>query len=399
MRFFRNEKGIVIFITGALILINMLIYSYLEYKLSIPVNMTIEQRQHVDEDSKDDVFVTIEHSKDWRENASEHGAQYDVVIHNNTSQDLTAWSAKIHLPKGARVTDSWNIEYTVDDDTMTAVGMGYNQVIESGDVQSFGFITIEHKVEDISGIVLNFSPVYHMTDYRLFWFNLLLSIALGIYMITAFIVEVRLSSIKRESEEDKNIIVQTMQTFSNFIDTKDPNTKGHSVRVAYYSKELAKKLKLPARDVELIYYIALLHDIGKIYIPDEILNKPGRLTPDERAIIETHAAKGADILRDFTAIEGIADGARYHHEHYDGSGYPQGLAGENIPFLARIICVADSYDAMSSDRCYRPKLPKETIIKELKDNSGTQFDPEVVSCMLELLDSEDFYTGMSNLWR
>jgi putative nucleotidyltransferase with HDIG domain len=233
-----------------------------------------------------------------------------------------------------------------------------------------------------------------MKDYPMFWVNLLFSIGIVLGILTTIIVDMRLKPMQVESEADKSIILQTMQTFSNFIDTKDPNTKGHSTRVAYYSKELAKKLKLPARDVELIYYIALMHDIGKIYIPDEILNKPGRLTPDERAIIETHAAKGAEILKDFTAIAGIADGARYHHEHYDGTGYPMGLAGEQIPYLARIICVADSYDAMSSDRCYRPRLKKDEIIEELKKNSGTQFDPEVVECMLKLIDSEGFYTGM-----
>ena len=389
-----KKIGLAIFIYGVFVIFNMLVYSYLEHKVSIPITMTIEQRHQMDDDSDDDVFVTLKHSKEWQEGPDEYGIQYDAVIHNNTSQNITNWYADIKLPKEARLSDSWNIEYALNDNIMRVSSVEHNVDVLANDIQTFGFIIISSEVREIEEITFTFQPVYQMRDYKLYWFNVLLSIALGVILLSSIVVETRLAPLKRESDEDKIIILQTMQTFSNFIDTKDPSTKGHSMRVAYYSKELAKKLKLPERDVELIYYIALLHDIGKIYIPDEILNKPGKLTPDERAIIETHAAKGAEILKDFSAIEGIAEGARYHHEHYDGTGYPIGLAGENIPFLARIICVADSYDAMSSDRCYRPRLTKDKIIEELKNNSGTQFDPEVVECMLELLDSNEFYTGM-----
>ncbi len=389
-----KEKGLKIFIFGALALVNMFFYSVLEYRLSLPVTLTYEQKQQMDEDSEEDIFVTIVHSKDWEEGPEEHGIQYDAVIHNNTSHDLNNWEVAINLPEGAIVSDSWNINYETEDNVMRARCVDHNGIVEARDIQPFGFIIICGTIEDIDQITLTVDPIFHMTDYPTFWLNLIFSVGIVIGIITTVIVDMRLKPMQMESEEDKSIILQTMQTFSNFIDTKDPNTKGHSTRVAYYSRELAKKLKLPARDVELIYYIGLLHDIGKIYIPDEILNKPGKLTPDERAIIETHAAKGAEILKDFTAIDGIAEGARYHHEHYDGTGYPKGLAGENIPYLARIICVADSYDAMSSDRCYRPRLKKAEIIEELKRNSGTQFDPEVVDCMLKLIDSDGFYTGM-----
>ncbi len=387
-------KGMKIFIFGALAMLNMFFYSVLEYRMSLPVTMTMDQKHHMDQDEEADIFVTIDHSKDWDEGSQEHGIQYDATIHNNTSHDLRDWSLKIRLPENSRVTDSWNIDYEMEANYMMAKCQDHNPIIEARDIETFGFIIINENIEEIEQVTLTVEPIFKMKDYPLFWVNLAFSIGIVLGILTTIIVDMRLKPMQMESEADKSIILQTMQTFSNFIDTKDPNTKGHSTRVAYYSKELAKKLKLPARDVELIYYIALMHDIGKIYIPDEILNKPGRLDPDERAIIETHAAKGAEILKDFTAIEGIAEGARYHHEHFDGSGYPMGLAGEKIPFLARIICVADSYDAMSSDRCYRPRLKKDEIIKELKNNSGTQFDPEVVDCMLKLIDSDSFYTGM-----
>ena len=389
-----KKNGLKIFIFGALALLNMFFYSVVEYRMSLPKTMTMEQKQHMDPDSEEDIFANIEHSKDWEEGPDEYGVQYDVTIYNNTSHDLSDWNLKIRLPEGSRVTDSWNIDYEMEDNFLVARCQEHNPIVPARDVQTFGFIILSSQIEELDQLTLTVDPVFRMKDYPLFWVNLIFSIGIVLGILTTVIVEVRLKPMKMESEADKSIILQTMQTFSNFIDTKDPNTKGHSTRVAYYSRELAKQLRLPNRDVELIYYIALMHDIGKIYIPDEILNKPGKLTPDERAIIETHAAKGAEILKDFTAIAGIADGARYHHEHYDGSGYPMGLAGEKIPFLARIICVADSYDAMSSDRCYRPRLKKSEIISELKKNSGTQFDPEVVECMLKLIDSDGFYTGM-----
>ena len=147
---------------------------------------------------------------------------------------------------------------------------------------------------------------------------------------------------------------------------------------------------LPSADVVKIYYVALLHDVGKISIPDAILNKPLPLTEDEQNMIKTHPLIGGQMLKDFTAIEGIREGVLYHHEYYDGSGYPEGLVGDAIPLYARIICVADSYDAMSSDRFYRNRLSHNQIVEELTRNSGVQFDPKVVECILELMKSPSF---------
>ncbi|MBR5361003.1 MAG: HD domain-containing protein, partial [Lachnospiraceae bacterium] len=282
-----------IFIFGALAMLNMFFYSVLEYRMSLPVTMTMDQKHHMDQDEEADIFVTIDHSKDWDEGSQEHGIQYDATIHNNTSHDLRDWSLKIRLPENSRVTDSWNIDYEMEANYMMAKCQDHNPIIEARDIETFGFIIINENIEEIEQVTLTVEPIFKMKDYPLFWVNLAFSIGIVLGILTTIIVDMRLKPMQMESEADKSIILQTMQTFSNFIDTKDPNTKGHSTRVAYYSKELAKKLKLPARDVELIYYIALMHDIGKIYIPDEILNKPGRLDPDERAIIETHAAKGA----------------------------------------------------------------------------------------------------------
>ena len=147
-------------------------------------------------------------------------------------------------------------------------------------------------------------------------------------------------------------------------------------------------------EVRNLGYIALMHDCGKIGIPDDILTKPSKLTDEEFKIMQGHTTYGGKVLKDFTAINGIVEGALYHHERYDGNGYPKGLKGTDIPIYARIICVADALDAMNSDRCYRPHLQPDVIKQELKNNAGTQFDPDVVECALELIEAGKILLGL-----
>jgi len=190
---------------------------------------------------------------------------------------------------------------------------------------------------------------------------------------------------RQRQKRDEKIILQTMDTFISFIDARDPYTYGHSGRVAQYARELATRMGLSKEKVRNCYYIALMHDCGKIGIPDSILNKPGKLTPEEREVMEGHTRLGAGILERFTAIPGIQDGALHHHERYDGTGYPDKLVGEETSLVARIICVADAFDAMNSDRCYRKRLAPEKIVEELETHSGRQFDPKIVECMLAMI--------------
>ncbi len=204
--------------------------------------------------------------------------------------------------------------------------------------------------------------------------------------IVALLASFKIKSMKRRQKEYRSIVEQSLQTFARSIDAKDRYTNGHSLRVAEYSRELAKRMNLDDAVQEKIYYIALLHDIGKIGIPDSVLNKPGKLTDEERQIIQNHPKIGGEILKEFTAIEGIADGAKYHHERIDGKGYNSGLKGDEIPLIARIIGVADTYDAMSSDRPYRKALTREVIEDELKRVSGTQLDPNIVPHMLDMIE-------------
>ena len=180
--------------------------------------------------------------------------------------------------------------------------------------------------------------------------------------------------------------LQMMQTLSTTIEAKDEYTRGHSHRVAEYAVLIAKELGWSQKDILNLRNAAHLHDIGKIGIPDTILNKPTKLTEEEYAVIKEHTVIGAEILKNIRLIDHVTEVARSHHERYDGTGYPDGLKGEKIPIHARIIAVADSYDAMQSRRIYRNPLGTEVIYNEILNNRGTQFDPEIADVFLKLLD-------------
>ena len=179
---------------------------------------------------------------------------------------------------------------------------------------------------------------------------------------------------------------QTADALAGAIDAKDTYTNGHSRRVAQYSLAIAKEIGKPAEECDKVYFAALLHDVGKIGIPIKILQKKGRLTDEEFAQIKEHSVVGGEILSNIKESPWISIGARYHHERYNGSGYPEGLKGEAIPEIARIIAVADAYDAMTSNRSYRNAIPQHIVREELVKGCGTQFDPEFAKVMLHLID-------------
>lgn len=194
---------------------------------------------------------------------------------------------------------------------------------------------------------------------------------------------------KMELEWAKNQLQmgnETIVTIAQAVDAKDERTSEHSLRVSEYSVLIAKKLDYSDEACENIRKIALLHDIGKIGIPDQVLNKPSRLTDEEYEIMKSHVTRGAEILKNFTLIDHVADGALYHHERYDGKGYANGLKGEEIPLNARIIGIADAFDAMTANRVYRKKLDLAYVLEELRKGSGTQFDPRLVEIMLGLIE-------------
>lgn len=174
----------------------------------------------------------------------------------------------------------------------------------------------------------------------------------------------------------------TMESLRLAVDAKDSYTAGHSDRVAYYSKLIGEELKLSEEDLQTLYEGALFHDIGKIGIPDSVLKKTGPLSDDEYDDIKTHPSIGAHILMPAKIFDNLIPIVTHHHERYDGRGYPAKLAGENIPFMARIVAVADAFDAMTSDRSYRPRFTLVKALDELSTNKGTQFDPNVVDAFV-----------------
>ena len=189
---------------------------------------------------------------------------------------------------------------------------------------------------------------------------------------------------KRKHQMEK-VSLQMIQTLSTTIEAKDEYARGHSHRVAEYAALIAGELGWGSEEIMNLKYAAHLHDIGKIGIPDMLLNKPACLTPEEYSVIKEHTVIGAEILKNISLIPHVAEVARSHHEHYDGTGYPDRLAGENIPLSARIVAIADCYDAMNSKRIYRNALPPEKIFKEIENNRSIQFDPELTDIFLNLL--------------
>ncbi|MBE6997692.1 MAG: HD-GYP domain-containing protein [Ruminococcaceae bacterium] len=256
------------------------------------------------------------------------------------------------------------------------------------------YVAIGESIEADSTLLLDYRFHRVLTSEPLFWVAVgilaLWLVALVVYAITS----AQIRKYQERHERDNEIINESIETFTGFIDAKDPYTNGHSKRVAIYTRCIAREMGISGEDLDRVYYIALLHDCGKIGVPDSILGKPGKLTDEEFEIIKSHTVRGGEILSHFKSLKNAGEGARYHHERYDGRGYPDGLKGEDIPFIARMICVADSYDAMNTNRVYRDRLSTERIIDELERNRGLQFDPQVADVMLGLLragalDEED----------
>jgi len=176
-----------------------------------------------------------------------------------------------------------------------------------------------------------------------------------------------------------------ISSLANAIEAKDVYTEGHNERVARYAVMLAQAAALSEKDQEIIRMAGILHDIGKIGVPDNILNKRGTLSSDEFSSIISHPGKGEKILKPLHSLKGVRDVVLYHHERYDGKGYPFGLKGDQIPIYARIIAIADSYDAMTTTRPYREALSKNEAIEELEKNAGKMWDPELVKIFVNLL--------------
>ena len=204
-------------------------------------------------------------------------------------------------------------------------------------------------------------------------------------------VDKKTQEVLQQKEKLERISMQIVTALSGAIDAKDAYTNGHSTRVAKYSREIARRAGFEEKMQDDIYMMGLLHDVGKIGIPDSIINKPAKLTDEEYEIIKSHSVMGAKILKNITEFPKLTVGARWHHERYDGKGYPDGISGEDILQEARIIAVADAYDAMSSRRSYRDVLSQDIVKEEMEKGKGTQFDPVYAEIMLMMIEEDTDY--------
>lgn len=367
------------------------------------------------------------------------GTIYEMVVTNKTADTMSDWELTLYMPEDLLINNSWNGELEYHQHISSGEKVQFIDLAEysSYDIQLDHFMDavgpmivldkgdyfVYHPDTDASEMPVSPSkadsdrpssvragfityiadkPIDYVADFDrgefrfhlqssvfrnpLFWVFAAIAVGWLVCALSLMIVNVNIKRLVEQKKRDEQIIEQTMHTFVNIIDAKDPNTMGHSLRVAQYSTMIAERMGFDEEECKRIYYIALLHDCGKLYIPDEILTKPARLTNEEYEVMKKHTVYGSNILRDFTSIQDIQLGAMYHHERYDGKGYPTGISGEDIPLIARIICVSDAFDAMNSQRCYRSNLAPEKILSELHNNRGTQFDPAVVDHLLKLIE-------------
>lgn len=374
------------------------------------------------------------------EGLTEHNYQaftYDFSFENNTKDEVSDFSFRLIFDKNVFLSSAWNgaLEihqkingydhaetipnlrdykpsdydlnfFVVDGETLVSMQAGDYLVyypsssanamevpIQTKEGTTPGFIMYVPIGEDIEGSTLQFEYTFHrmITSEPMFWISLVGFVVWIMVVIVFAITSAQSRKFNERHQRDNEIISESIETFTGFIDAKDPYTNGHSKRVAIYTKAIAKELGFEGEELDRIFYVALLHDCGKIGVPDSVLGKPGKLTDDEFEVIQSHTVRGGEILNSFKSLDNAGEGALYHHERFDGKGYPEGRSGEDIPLIARIICVADAFDAMNTDRVYRKKLPREQIIREIEMNKGLQFDPEIADIMLTLLNENRLF--------
>ena len=224
----------------------------------------------------------------------------------------------------------------------------------------------------------------------LFYVLVAVIVAFALYELIVFVVHRKTQNYLKKQEENKMFIKEMTEAIARTIDMKDRYTKGHSTRVAEYTALLAEERGYDKDTVEKYYNIALLHDIGKIGIKPEVLNKNGKLTDEEFTLIKSHSIQGYNVLKDISIMPELATGAKSHHERPDGRGYPDGLKGDEIPRAAQIIAVADTFDAMYSNRPYRNRMNFEKVVSIIKEVSGTQLTTDVVDAFLRLVEQGKF---------
>lgn len=241
-----------------------------------------------------------------------------------------------------------------------------------------------------------YSEVFISRYYIIYYIDFIVS-TIAMYQIHSMrykqsrTTELLEQAIQDEHNKVASVSMETIIAINNAVQAKDLYTGQHSQRVSIFSCLIAEKLGWEKDDIEELRTIALLHDIGKIGVDEQILNKPSKLTDEEYAQMKNHTVIGGTILKDLTLIPNVDLGAKSHHERFDGRGYPEGLSGEDIPLEARIIGIADTFDAMNFSRVYRPKCDLDYVKQELKKGMGTQFDPKLVEVFMEVCEENEWF--------
>lgn len=255
-------------------------------------------------------------------------------------------------------------------------------------------------ISTVHCIVYKFNPAFSVTLHKILFVVVLI-------WIYSWVHEIELRRILKKKEKElvsdkadiKNMNLSTIKTLAVAIEAKDYYTRGHSDRVTRYAVDIAQEMKLPEKEIEIIKRAGILHDLGKLGIDDAILRKPGKLTNEEYNLVKKHSELGEYMLRPLKFLKDEKPIIRHHHERFDGTGYPDGLKGKAIPLGSSIIAVADAFDAMTSDRPYKPIYPMDKAVEELQRYSGTQFDPSVVETFLKLIKSDKYIELQERLER
>ncbi len=369
-----------------------------------------------------------------------YGNIYEATIINNSGITVNDWEIRINIKEDCYINNAWNgtmeihqyveedecvqeidlrdykeDELTVDyviagADLLIPLNKGDYIIYHPNDSKSYAEMPInstsEYSGEISIGIIMyGFVDGNDLSDYEMsYHFHksyfsgiegkifLILFPCWLIGMLIFIIVSGVVIKFENRFFVQGAMVKESLLLCAKVADSKDFYSKGHSKRVAEYSRMIAEQMGMDKSDCENVYNIALLHNIGNNLVPERIFKKPMKLSNEEYEMIKTHTTKGAELLENIKSIPHAAEGALYHHERYDGTGYPTGKKGDEIPLIGRIICVADAYEAMSHDRAYRRRMSMDQIKDELVKNKGTQFDPIIVGEFLQIIDDieEDY---------
>ena len=334
-----------------------------------------------------DVEIPFKHDgikNSWQEEDGSWGSQYDIYIYNNSQYPFVDWKLEMTVPDESLIDSSWNAIYELKKGKISIVGLepSLTKTILAHNNIKMGYVLYTDEIMQDSEFYLTGrfirSPFRDMTFIIALF---CLSVSLLFFIISLLFLRM----VKKQAEIDNERIDNLLRLCASFIDARDEYTKMHSAHVGFYSKKIAEEMGLDEDFQKNIYYMGMMHDVGKVLIAKEILCKTGKLNETEWLEMKKHTSYGAEILESFSGIKGIREAALYHHERYDGKGYPSGLIGEEIPLSARIIAVADAYDAMHTNRSYRKHLSDDIILSELDKNKGKQFDPAVADAMIRFL--------------